>query len=346
MEQDAYVVDIVFIIDIYIIRHTAILIEGEVITDPEKLWKHYQFPICHIISCIPLSWIGIIVHNKWVYLALSITKVFRISRWVTSYRMVKSELPYEREWPSILPMFFSLVFFAHLSACILIVIANSEGYANSFLAGYYLANYSQVQLYFTTIYFVLTTILTIGFGDICPVTLIEIIITAILQIAGVVLQTVITSFLVSYLLDPDESLYVQQYDVVQDFLHFKKVQKSLQREIRNFYQFQWETVGTGGSLQKVLRKLPTTIQTSVKLELTEKLFAKSDSMRSLSPYQLTFIMELIKLKTYAPGDMISNQGNAFNVQIWNNSIHYRRFSICITECFRWSDLWGRRVFAS
>jgi len=54
-----------------------------------------------------------------------------------------------------------------------------QGFENSYIANFHGRGFGQTELYFVTVYFVLTTILTIGFGDITPLTTLEVMVTLV-----------------------------------------------------------------------------------------------------------------------------------------------------------------------
>lgn len=306
-----FIIDILFAIDDFIIRRTAFLFNGEIIKSTAAISEKYglKYLIIHIVSIIPLGWIGIVIHDKVVYLVLSINRLLRLHRGWRAYRNISSLLPYAGGPMSILPLFFFIIFAVHFFACIFIILGMSQGYEKSFLAPFHLRGFDQLQLYFTSIYFVMTTILTIGFGDISPVTTPEVVITIFVQIIGVSMNAAITSYMVAILIDSASAEFVQKYKVVQDYLRFKDVNEERRQDVRHFFQYQYDTAGGNGNFRRILKMLPASLRNSIKLEMTRQFFDYTNCFTSLSSKQLVRVADSMSFKTFSPNDIICEEND-------------------------------------
>lgn len=305
-----FLFDILLAIDIYIIRHTAILHNGEILTKPKKISKVYGYwaLIIQIIACIPLAWIGIIIHNRVVYIILSLNKLLRLHRGYTAYHTTSTLLPYVGGPLTILPVVFFLIFAIDIFATIFIVIAEAQEFENSWVAPYHERGFTKVQCFFVAIYFVLTTILTIGFGDISPITTAEVVVTIFIQLIGVSMQAAMTSIMVAILIDPTAADFVQRYKVMMDFLTFKKVDHASRKAVHNYYQYQFERTGCTGNVKHILKTLPVSLRSTIKLEMTKAFFEQTKSFTGLSNKQLIKIVDVMSFKTFSPHDVIVVQG--------------------------------------
>ncbi|OHT07384.1 cation channel family protein [Tritrichomonas foetus] len=305
-----FIFDIFFAVDIYIIRRTAILHNGEILTKPKKITKIYGkwSIVIQIISCIPLSWIGLVTHNVIVYLVLSINRLLRLHRGWRAFVNTHTLLPYIGGPMSILPVIFFLIFAVDIFSTIFLGIARIQDYENSWLASYHERGFSQVQCFFVSVYFVMTTILTIGFGDISPMTAIEVVITIFIQLVGVSMHAGMTSLMVALIIDPAAADFVQHYKVMQDFLKFKKVDRKNRNLVHNYYQYQYERTGTTGNMKHILNTLPVSLRSTIKLEMTKTFFQLTHSFTNLSNKQLVRIVDAMNFKTFSPNDVILVQG--------------------------------------
>ena len=303
--------DICFAFDNFFIRRTTFLSEIEVVTRPKQIAAAYgkAAMVIHIISVIPLSWIGIVIGNRWVYLALSINRTFRLYRGYRGLRNIAEMLPYAGGYLSILPYFYFLIFAIHLFACVFLGMAMSNGYQQSFLSPYHAQGWDRTKLYFVTIYFVMTTVLTIGFGDIAPVTTAEVIVTIIVQLTGVSLHAALTSYLVAILIDPDQTEYVHHYKIMQSYLKSRHLANSHRKAVREYCQYQWETTKGTGNVKRILQSLPVVIRNTITLEMTKTFFQLTDTFTSLSQGDLIGVVNQMTFKTFSPGDFICQQGN-------------------------------------
>lgn len=302
--------DTLFAFDIYIVCCTSILYNGEVITRPKKIAKVYGIwaLVLQSISCIPLGWIGLIIHNRIAYLLLSINRLLRLHRGYRALKNSKTLLPYIGGFLSILPVIYFLIFLIDIFATIFIGIAEIQGFNESWLAPFHQRGFSKVQCFFVSIYFVLTTILTIGFGDISPITTAEVIVTIFVQLIGVSMQAMMTSMMVAILIDPISADFVQNYKVTMDFLELKKVDLSTRISVHNYYQYMYERTDCTGNMKRVLKSLPDSLRSTIKLEMTKIFFLQTKSFTSLSSKQLVRVVELMSFKTFSPHDVITVQG--------------------------------------
>lgn len=302
--------DALFIIDIYIVCCTSILYNGEVLTKPKKIAKVYGIwaIVIQAISCVPLGWIGLMMHSRVAYILLSINRLLRLHRGYRAYKNSKTLLPYIGGPLSILPVIFFLIFLIDICATVFIIIAEIQGFNESWLAPYHQRGFSKLQCFFVSIYFVLTTILTIGFGDISPITTAEVIVTIFVQLIGVSMQAMMTSMMVAILIDPISADFVQNYKVTMDFLKLKKVDHATRVSVHNYYQYMYERTDCTGNMKQVLKSLPDSLRSAIKLEMTKNFFCQTRSFASLSSKQLVRVVELMSFKTYSPHDIITVQG--------------------------------------
>ena len=305
-----FLADACFALDHFLIRRTTFLSDIEVVTRPKEIARAYGkcALIIHLISIFPLSWIGIILHNRWIYFALSLNRALRLHRGYRALRNVTTMLPYAGGALSILPYFYFLILAIHVFSCIFLGVAMSQGYEHSFLAPFHARNFTLTQMYFVTVYFVMTTILTIGFGDIAATTTIETVITIFAQLTGVAVHSILTSYLVAILIDPVQTDYVHHYKVMQEYLRQKKVPRSHRKAVREYCQYQWETTRGTGNVKRILQSLPSVIRNTITLEMTRTFFQLTDTFTALTQGQLVRVTQQMSFKTYSPGDTICEQG--------------------------------------
>jgi hyperpolarization activated cyclic nucleotide-gated potassium channel 2 len=157
-------------------------------------------------------------------------------------------------------------------------------------------------------YFVVTTILTIGFGDISPISLREVIFAVVLEISGVTLLCVISSNLVAVLLDTDLAEYTEQYKVMQRHLRFWRVSDRDRNALREYAQYQWESTHGTSNMKTVLQNLPPSLRRSLQFEMTRKQFSNSPTFQMLAPHHLIYITDALSFKTFSPGQILHTQG--------------------------------------
>ena len=103
-------------------------------------------------------------------------------------------------------MFFLvvLIFFFHISACMFIVVGQFDNDPDSWLLSEY-GMFETWKLYIFSCYFVVTTISTVGYGDMSASTDLERLYCIILMLTGVSIFTFISGALSSILSNYDNS---------------------------------------------------------------------------------------------------------------------------------------------
>lgn len=116
-----------------------------------------------------------------------------------------SELKISSGLERIFFFFVGFIFFFHISACLFVFLREIEGERGSWLL---MADYhtmSHFDLYITACYFVMTTISTVGYGDISASTRLERVFMMALMLLGVSAFTFISGALSSILSNYDHS---------------------------------------------------------------------------------------------------------------------------------------------
>jgi hypothetical protein len=155
----------------------------------------------------------------------------------------------------------------------------------------------------------MTTVFTIGFGDLSPTSRTEVILVLILELIGISLTSLVTSYLVSILIDPEETDYIYHYKVMQNYLRLWKMPEDDHSALREFCQYQWETTRGTGNIKRILESLPMTIRNTVKLEMVRAFFEGCLTFQGLPQSILVYVADGLILKTFSPGDVISKQGD-------------------------------------
>ncbi len=157
--------------------------------------------IFDILSCVPL----IVTRESviWLY-PFKIFRVTKMSR-IIDFIMMWSQLlkdRYQRYQITIDNMYktmttvVSLIFFLHLMACAWIAIGLIQHTPDSIHTTYwiertYFVTNAKWRVYWTSWYFITTTITTVGYGDFYAVTIIEKLFNIILLFTGILCFTVI-----------------------------------------------------------------------------------------------------------------------------------------------------------
>jgi hypothetical protein len=216
--------DFFFFVDIIINFNTAYYDEYYKIEDKRGvIAKGYitGFFIIDLLSIIPFDVIFASLHFNGLARFSKIGRMYklvRITRLLKLFKILKEQSRIHKILTDYLRIGLGmerLIFFTfltiiaiHICACLWIIfprIIETDGEVDNF-KGTWLENYteySKTDLYAISLYWCITTITTVGYGDILPVTVIEKLFTSILMIVGVVGFSFVTSAMTSILSNLD-----------------------------------------------------------------------------------------------------------------------------------------------
>ena len=313
--------DILFLIDLFIVTHTAYLSHGILITDPKRIIKRYgkvSFYI-HILGALPISWIGIFFSNPLIYFILSLNRFLRLKRALHSMNTIQRSLIYSQWASTIIPLLYILIFFIHFFACLFYLSAKFEGISASWVGILKWDSLSPPQQYVVSIYFVMTTILTIGFGDLTPQTSTETILVIIIQLIGVLLNSYIVGVLVMNLIDPIKTQFLKSFEGLADYLSFKKIPTNLKHDIKDYFQLKWQENNGTEDPNDVFKYLPQTIKDKLQLDLSRTVINKISLFQASNEKLLIAISDTLESISFIPGENIITFGEMKSELILLNS---------------------------
>ena len=218
------IMDFCFFLDIIVTFFTSVPDDATCteITDRKEIAKLYMkgwfwidsisiFPFDLIASASQQSNVNSIVRFSKIG---KLYKLIRLTRMVKVAKVLKSRDNIMSQFSGALKisqgvermMFFGIVFvfFFHISACMLVVVAYFDTDRNSWLLSEY-GTMGEMDMYVFAIYFVVTTISTVGYGDMSANTPLERFYCIILMLTGVSIFTFLSGSLTSILSNIDNS---------------------------------------------------------------------------------------------------------------------------------------------
>lgn len=333
--------DIIFIIDLFVVLHTSYLSHGVLIYDKSKIFNHYgkSAVVIHILASLPISWTAAFFRGWKTYSLLFFTRLLRLKRAVHASETLTRTLIYH-SWKSVFtPTLFLLLSLIHLFACLFYLCALFEGLENSWVAMLGWDYLSPSQHYIVSVYFVLTTILTIGFGDMTPQTSSETILVIFIQLFGVFSNAYIIGMFVSFIMDKIQATFLNNYKSLVDFLEFKSTPRALKNEITNYFQYKWEENHGADDPNTVYKFVPETIRNHLKMDMCLESLQKVEMFRLATQNFRISLANILRTKEYVPGEIIFKQGDIINSIVLIKSgvvdvfIDERKFTSTRSEAF-------------
>eukprot|EP00808_Paulinella_micropora_P003384 g15498.t1 len=323
-----YMIEILFITDVALRFFTAYMTETMLlVTDIKLIAKHYvtTYFIIDLLACYPLYFHNRANFDRRAQLArlMRLLRLFRFHRYryegdVLSeyiYSPIKHRHPtFYRVSKLVLILFMS----AHVLGCMFILAGgHSDPDPSSWLMGDFdgtpIVTHSNYGIYALGIYWCLTTMLTVGYGDISAGTYPELAVAGYgdisagtypelavavtTELVGVVVFTYITGIAVALVssIDARETKFRMQMEQLGKFLHRNEFPKELQNTIRMYASLKWmqTKTGAGMSLDELKPMLPRPVQHDMCYHIYSSLIEKSNFLTNLLEYFKPFALELL-----------------------------------------------------
>ncbi|KAM6913176.1 voltage-gated delayed rectifier potassium channel KCNH5 [Xenentodon cancila] len=332
------VVDVIFLVDIVLNFHTTFVGPGgEVISDPKLIRMNYlkTWFVIDLLSCLPYDIINAFENvDEGISSLFSSLKVVRLLRLGRVARKLDHYLEYGAAVLVLLVCVFGLV--AHWLACIwysigdyevideatntikmdswlyqLAISIGSPYRYNASGTGQWEGGPGKDSLYITSLYFTMTSLTTIGFGNIAPTTDGEKIFSVAMMMVGSLLYATIfgnvtTIFQQMY---ANTNRYHEMLNNVRDFLKLYQVPKGLSERVMDYIVSTW-SMTKGIDTEKVLSICPKDMRADICVHLNRKVFNEHPAFRLASDGCLRSLAVEFQTIHCAPGDLIFHAGES------------------------------------
>ncbi|XP_039549502.1 potassium voltage-gated channel subfamily H member 1a isoform X1 [Pimephales promelas] len=340
------IVDVIFLVDIVLNFHTTFVgPAGEVISDPKLIRMNYlkTWFVIDLLSCLPYDVINAFenVDENWNHRAVtqgisslfSSLKVVRLLRLGRVARKLDHYIEYGAAVLVLLVCVFGLA--AHWLACIWYSIGDYEvidedrntirtdswlymlgdtigsPYRFNASAGRWEGGPTKDSVYITSLYFTMTSLTSIGFGNIAPTTDGEKIFAVAMMMIGSLLYATIfgnvtTIFQQMY---ANTNRYHEMLNSVRDFLKLYQVPKGLSERVMDYIASTW-SMSHGIDTEKVLQICPKDMRADICVHLNRKVFKEHPAFRLASDGCLRALAMEFQTIHCAPGDLIYHAGES------------------------------------
>ncbi|XP_017768092.1 PREDICTED: potassium voltage-gated channel protein eag [Nicrophorus vespilloides] len=332
------IVDVIFFIDIVLNFHTTFVGPGgEVVSDPKVIRMNYlrSWFIIDLLSCLPYDVFNAFDHDEdgigSLFSALKVVRLLRLGRVV---RKLDRYLEYGAAMLILLLCFYMLV--AHWLACIWYSIGRSDadnGVQYSWL--WKLANITQnpysyiwpndsntpelingpsrKTMYVTALYFTMTCMTSVGFGNVAAETDNERIFTICMMIIAALLYATIFGH-VTTIIQQMTSATAKYHDMlnnVREFMKLHEVPKALSERVMDYVVSTW-AMTKGLDQDKVLNFCPKDMKADICVHLNRKVFNEHPAFRLASDGCLRALAMHFTMSHSAPGDLLYHTGESID----------------------------------
>nr|QQY02443.1 potassium voltage-gated channel protein eag 1 [Cryptocotyle lingua] len=330
------IVDVIFFIDIVLNFHTTFVgPNGEVISDATIIRINYLkgWFLVDLLSCLPYD-----VFNAFqpeatqstissLFGALKVVRLLRIGR-VT--RKLDQYLEYMAA--SLLLMIAGFVLLAHWLACVWYTVGSSDlragiyygwiprllndvGHPKTHPTNWTSGNIPipRTMTYVTSLYFTLSLITSIGFGNVSATTFTEKLVSVVFMLIGAfgyatIFGNVTTIFQGMY---ATRSRYHDMMGSVKDFIKTHSVPKDLAERVIDYVTSTW-AITKGIDTAKVLNYCPKDMKADLCIHLNRMVFNEHPAFRLASDGCLRALAVKFSTIHTAPGDLIFHQGESID----------------------------------
>jgi voltage-gated potassium channel len=273
----AWLVTAIFVVDIVIRyrRHDSL---GAVAADVLAAVPFY------LISGGPTAW-----------QLLRLLKLFRVAQFLRQWRY------HDIEHSNLLRLVFFLYWMGlstHWIACGWIALRAPAGEAGPW------------SRYLDALYWCVTTLSTVGYGDVTPENAVQKIFTMGVMVLGVGVYGFIIGNIATILvnIDPARANYLQRMEQLAAFMNYRNIPVSLRERLAEYYRYMWDQ-RLDHDESEILGRLPPSLNTEIAM------FLKRDLLESVPLFQgasEAFIREIalqLKPLVFMPGDFAIRAGD-------------------------------------
>lgn len=325
-----YIVDVMFIIDIFInFRTTFVDINDEVVSHPCRIAVHYckTWFLIDLVAAIPFELLILIGDTDQTTTLIGLLKTARLLRLVRVARKLDHYSEYGMAVLLLLMCSFALL--AHWLACIWYFIGDLERKANGTAIGWLDSLGKQLgqpynstdvsagpdiqSKYVTALYFTLSSLTSVGFGNVSPNTNPEKIFSICVMLIGSLFYAAIFGNVAAIIarLYSTTSRYHAQMQKVREFIRFYQIPNPLRQRVEDYAHHMWSYTN-GIDMELVLKHFPECLQADICLHLNSSLLHTYPAFTSAPMGCLRALALRIKTTHLPPGDYIIYQGDEVN----------------------------------
>jgi Cyclic nucleotide-binding domain/Ion channel len=164
--------------------------------------------------------------------------------------------------------------------------------------------------YLRALYWCITTLATVGYGDVVPTTNAQMVYAMVVMLIGVGVYGYVIGNVANLLanIDMAKAHYHANMERLSTFLNYRNIPPDLQRRIYTYYTYLWEN-RLGYDESAVLAELPVSLRTEVSLVLKREFIEKVPFFKGASQELIRDIALALRPVIFTPGDYVCRAGD-------------------------------------
>uniref|UniRef100_A0A3Q3VYG5 Voltage-gated delayed rectifier potassium channel KCNH4 n=1 Tax=Mola mola TaxID=94237 RepID=A0A3Q3VYG5_MOLML len=313
-------VEILFILDILLnFRTTFVSTSGQVVYDARSICVHYvtTWLFVDLIAALPFDLLY--AFNINVYFGVHLLKTVRLLRLLRLLQKLERYSQYSAVVLTLLMSMFALL--AHWMACVWYFIGRREiespgswdiGWLHELAKrqGFWNSSQDYANIYVTSLYFALSSLTSVGFGNVSANTNSEKIFSICTMLIGALMHAVVFGNVTAIIqrMYSRRSLYHTRTKDLKDFIRVHRLPKAMEQRMLECFQTTW-SVNNGIDVSELLKDFPDELRADIAMHLNKELL-QLPLFESASRGCLRSLSLIIKTSFCAPGEFLIRQGDA------------------------------------
>jgi hypothetical protein len=329
--------DCFFIADVYFrARHfvpKSLRIQADSAVAQHRIWNHYKYNGFFsdvLATAFPVSASSGVIFSsnfqfQWILCVCALTRLVRIRRFYDT--QVAFEEYRERNNARVSAVLLNIVrqsvrlaIGTYWIACIWLLVGTVGQRSGDAIDQSWL-NLKQTPLCYNSglmmhllqsIYYVLVTLSTVGYGDIFPTTMLETIVALVPLIGNFAIYSQVTASIATIAASADTAKedFSKRTDAVNTFLRRQQISSDLRQHVNNYFRSFW-TICKGRLQEEGLNLLPSALHRDINSAIFRGAISGSASLLGRMPRPLQQeIMLNLKTMVLAPANVLARTGEA------------------------------------
>lgn len=319
----SYIIDVIFLLDMYFKFHIAFLSGGYWIIHPKEMalnnMQHLRFKV-DVVANFPTDFFIVFFLGEPRDTRLLILALLRLNRWIRTLRMISwfnvQGKHLHSSYELLLAKFFCyLSTLLHTIACVWYALACPSSRickASSWVSvnGIARNETSTASMYMQSLYWAVTTVTTTGYGDIRPDNNYERSFAALCMLLGTFFFAYASGIITSVIanLDGRRINLQQKVDSMLTYMRDRNVNTNYQRKVVEWYEYQWER-NRGIDIQTVFADLPSSFRSDMVLNMNVHIVSRSYFLKTCSASFKRAVAVAMKFTLYTANQYVVHKGD-------------------------------------